>query len=208
LSDVCSLPFFLDVLAVTRAAEGSKSGRKKEHTAPKMCFKLGSDCSIQTIHGAKNGKYAKTTKPSAEPGVGTQASTAAPATGNQPVIELDQTNSSSSKDESDGESGDESSSRSSSSSASSDEDRQASVMKIGKLANRLAADIVRSSPPLPPLGGRQVLRHQVVNVRWRVPFDTNRTSKVHVVFRNLCDTTRRIQLIDEFGTWGCIKQWG
>jgi hypothetical protein len=128
LSDVCSLPFFQDVLVVTRAAEGSKLGRKKEHTVPKMCFKLGDNRSVQTIHGANNGKYAKTTEPGAEPGVGTQASAAEPATANQPVIELDQTNSSSSKDESDGERGNESSSRSSSLSASSDEDGQASQL--------------------------------------------------------------------------------
>jgi hypothetical protein len=61
LSDVCSLPFFHDVLVVTHAAEVSKSGRKKEHTAPEMCFKLGGDCSVQTIHGANDGKYTKTT---------------------------------------------------------------------------------------------------------------------------------------------------
>ena len=59
LSDVCALPFFQDVLAVTRAAEGSKLGRKKEHTAPETCFRLGGDCSIQTIHGANDGKYTK-----------------------------------------------------------------------------------------------------------------------------------------------------
>ncbi len=111
---------------MTCAAERSELGRKKEHTAPKMCFKLGGDCSVQTIHGANDGKYAKTTEPGAEPGVGTQASASKPATADQPVIELDQTDSSSSKDESDGESSDESSSRSSSLSTSSDEDGQAS----------------------------------------------------------------------------------
>jgi hypothetical protein len=58
LSDVCSLPFFQDVLAVACAAEGGKSGRKKDHTAPKMCFKLGRNCSIQTIHGENDGKHA------------------------------------------------------------------------------------------------------------------------------------------------------
>jgi hypothetical protein len=56
LSDVCSLPFFQDVFAVTCAAYASKLGRKKDQTAPEMCFKLGSDCSIQTIHGANYGK--------------------------------------------------------------------------------------------------------------------------------------------------------
>jgi hypothetical protein len=126
LSDACSLPFFHDILAVTHAAEGSKLGRKKEHTAPKMCFKLGGNRSIQTIHGANNRKHAKSTKPGAELGIGTQASAAAPATANQPVIELDQTSGSTSKDKSDGGSSDESSSRSSFSSTSSDEDGQAS----------------------------------------------------------------------------------
>jgi hypothetical protein len=71
LSDVCSLPFFQDAFAVARAAEGSKSGQKKDHTAPKKCFKLGGDCSVQTIHGANDGQYAKTTKPGAVPDVGT-----------------------------------------------------------------------------------------------------------------------------------------
>ncbi len=112
LSDVCSLSFFQDFLVVTCATEGSKSGRKKEHTAPKMCFKLGGNCSVQTIHGANNRKHTKPTNPGAEPGVSTQASAAAPATANQPVIELDQTNGSTSKEEGDGESSDESSSKS------------------------------------------------------------------------------------------------
>ena len=111
---------------MTRAAEGSKSVRKKEHIAPEMCFRMGGGCSAQTIHGANDGKYTKTTKPGVEPGFGTKASTAAPATANQPVVELDQTNWSSSGKESEGESNDESSSESSSSSTSSDEGGQAS----------------------------------------------------------------------------------
>jgi hypothetical protein len=126
LSDVRSLPFFQDVLAVTRATEVSKLGRKKEHTAPEMCFRLGGNCSVQTIHGANDRKYTKTTKPGAELGFGTKASAAAPATADQPVIELDQTNGSSSGEESDGESGDVSSSGSSSLLTSSGEDGQAS----------------------------------------------------------------------------------
>jgi hypothetical protein len=103
LSDVHSLPFFQDLLAVAYTSELSKSGREKDHTAPKMCFKLGSNCSLQTIHGANNRDYTKTTKPGAAPGVGIQAFAAAPATANQPVIELDNTDGSSSKEESDGE---------------------------------------------------------------------------------------------------------
>ncbi len=125
LSDVCSLLFFQDVLVATCAAEGRKSGRKNKHTAPDMCFRLGGDRSIQTVHGANDGKYTTTTEPGAAPGIGTQASAAATATANQPVIELDQTKGSASKEESDGESDDESSSGSSSSSTSSDEDGQA-----------------------------------------------------------------------------------
>jgi hypothetical protein len=125
LSDVCSLPFFQDVLVATRVAEGRKSGRKNEHTAPDMCFRLGRNCSVQTIHRANDGKYTTTTKPGAVPGIGTQASAAASATADQPVIELNQTNSSTSGEESDGENDDESSCGSLSSSTSSDEDGQA-----------------------------------------------------------------------------------
>jgi hypothetical protein len=80
---------------VIGAAEGSKLGRKKEHSAPEMCFRLGGDCSVQTIHGTNDGKYTQTTEPCVEPGFGTKASTAAPATANQLVIELNQTNGSS-----------------------------------------------------------------------------------------------------------------
>jgi hypothetical protein len=57
------------------------------------------------------------------------------------------------------------------------------VMKIGKLANRPAADSLLYPPPLPPLGRWQVLRRQLMNVRWGVPFDANGTSNVHVVLR-------------------------
>jgi hypothetical protein len=91
-----------------------------------MCFTLGGDCSVQTIHGANNRKYTKTTKPGTVPGVGTQAFAATPAMANQPVIKLDITDSSSSEEESDGESNDESSLGSSSSLTSSDEGGQAS----------------------------------------------------------------------------------
>jgi hypothetical protein len=111
---------------VTCAAEGSELGRKKEHTAPEMCFRLGGDCSVQTIHEANDGKYTQTTEPGVEQDFGTKASAATPATANQPVIELDQTNGSSSGEESEGESNDESSSGLSSPSTSSDEGGQAS----------------------------------------------------------------------------------
>ncbi len=131
---------------VTPAAEESKSGRKKEHTASEMCFRLGSDRSFQIIHGANDEKYTKITKPGAEPGFGTKASAAAPATVDQPIIECDHTDGSSSKEDSEGESGDESSSGSSSSSTSSDEDE-------GQ-ASQPAMDSLLQPPPLLPLRGR------------------------------------------------------
>jgi hypothetical protein len=40
LSDVCSLPFFKDIHAIKQAADANKKGRKKEHTAPKICFQI------------------------------------------------------------------------------------------------------------------------------------------------------------------------
>ncbi len=200
MSDVCSLPFFQDGLAVPRAAEGSKSGRKKEHTAPKMCFKLGGNHSVQTIHGANNGKYTKTTKPGAEPGIGTQASTATPATANQPVIELDQTNSSSSKDEV--------MEKVVINPPPGHHPCQLLLMRMGKLANQPAADSPLCPPPMSPRGGAASTQAssgecEVAGSIWH---QQNQQRACH--FGNPCDTTRRIQLIDKFGTWQYIEQWG
>ncbi len=36
---------------------------KKEHTAPKICFQIGSTCSVQIVHGTNDRKYSKVTKP-------------------------------------------------------------------------------------------------------------------------------------------------
>ncbi len=54
----------------------NKKGKKKEHIAPKMCFQIGSTRSVQTVHGANDGKHTKVTKPGVELGAGTQASAA------------------------------------------------------------------------------------------------------------------------------------
>jgi hypothetical protein len=70
---------------------------------------LGGNCSIKTIHGANNGKFTKTTESGTKPGIGTQASSAASATANKPVIGLDNIDGSSSKKVSDGRSDDDSS---------------------------------------------------------------------------------------------------
>ncbi len=54
LSDVRSLPFFQDIDAIKQAAGANKKGKKKEHTAPEMCFQIGSTRSVQTVHGAND----------------------------------------------------------------------------------------------------------------------------------------------------------
>ncbi len=87
LSDVCSLPFFKDIHAIKQAADANKKGGKEEHTAPKMYFQIGSARSVQTVHGANDGKYSKVTKPGIELGTGTQAS-AANSNTKKPVIKI------------------------------------------------------------------------------------------------------------------------
>jgi hypothetical protein len=65
LSDVRSLPFFQDVLAEKLAADSSKKN-KKAYTAPEMCFQLGSTRSVQTVHGANEGKHNNVPEPGVE----------------------------------------------------------------------------------------------------------------------------------------------
>jgi hypothetical protein len=74
LSDVFSLPFFQDVLADKQTANATKKGKKKGHTATEMCFQLGSARSVQTVHGANDGKYTDATEPGVNLGPATQAS--------------------------------------------------------------------------------------------------------------------------------------
>jgi hypothetical protein len=88
LYDVRSLTFFQDIDAIKQAAGANKKGKKKEHTAPKMCFQIGSTCSVQTVHGANNGKYTKVTEPGVELGTGTQASAATMLNAEQPVDKI------------------------------------------------------------------------------------------------------------------------
>jgi hypothetical protein len=123
LSDVCSLPFFEDIHAIKQVADADKKGRKKEHTAPKMCFQIGSARSVQTVHGVNDGKYSKVTKPGIELGTRTQAS-AANLNTKKPVIEIASEDDASSSEGS-GESSDASSySDDLSASPSSDEEEQ------------------------------------------------------------------------------------
>ncbi len=124
LSDVRSLPFFQDIDAIKRAASCGKKG-KKEHTAPEMCFQLSSAQSIQTVHGANDGKYTNVAKPGVELGLGTKASAANHLNAKQPAIEIDSTDDdASSNKESKKGSDDVSSSDETSASTSSDEEEQ------------------------------------------------------------------------------------
>jgi hypothetical protein len=89
-----------------------------------MCFQIGSTPSVQTVHGANDGKYTTVTEPGVELGAGNQTFAATKLNAKQPVVKIA---SSSDDDASSGEESEEGSDKSSSSdetsaSASSDED--------------------------------------------------------------------------------------
>jgi hypothetical protein len=116
LSDVRSLPFFKDVIAEKLAVDDSKKA-KKAYTAPEMCFQLGSARSVQTVHGANEGKHDNIPEPGVELRPGTTASAAKPSNADQPVVEIASSeDDASSDDESEGS--DDTSSSSDDSSAS------------------------------------------------------------------------------------------
>jgi hypothetical protein len=124
LSNVRSLPFFQDIEAIKQAAGGGKKG-KKEHTAPEMCFQLGSARSIQTVHGNNAGNYTKVAEPGFDLGLGNKASAANNLNAVQPAIEIDSTNDDASSEKESEEGSDEvSSSNKTSASTSSDEEEQ------------------------------------------------------------------------------------
>jgi hypothetical protein len=93
-----------DIHVIKQAADANKKGRKKEHSAPEMCFQIGSAHSVQTVHGKNDGKYSKVIKPGIKLGMGTQAS-AANLNAERPVIEIASENDASSSEGS-GESSD------------------------------------------------------------------------------------------------------
>jgi hypothetical protein len=99
------------------AADSSKKN-KKAYTAPEMCFQLGSARSVQTVHGANEGKHNNVP----EPGVKLRpAGTEAPAANlnaDQPVVEIASSEDDASSDE-EREGSDDTSSSSNDSSASS-----------------------------------------------------------------------------------------
>jgi hypothetical protein len=125
LSDVRSLPFFQDFLAEKLAADASKKN-KKAYTAPEMCFQLGSARSVQTEHGANEGKHNNVLEPGVELRPGAQAFAANPSNADQPVVEIASSeDDASSNKESEGS--DDTSLSSNDSSASSSVEKEQSV---------------------------------------------------------------------------------
>jgi hypothetical protein len=129
LSDVRSLPFFQDFLTEKLAANASKKN-KKAYTAPKMCFQLGSACSVQTVHGANEGKHNNVPEPGVKLRPGTQASAANPLNADQPVVEIASSKDDASSDE-ESEGSDDTSSSSDDSSASSSVEEEQSALAGG-----------------------------------------------------------------------------
>jgi len=124
LSVVRSLPFFQDVLAKKLVADASKK-TKKAYTAPEMCFQLGSARSVQTVHGANEGKHDNVPEPGVKLHPGTTASAAKSLNANQPVIEIASSkDDASSKEVSEGSDDTSSSSNDSSASSFSVEEEQ------------------------------------------------------------------------------------
>jgi hypothetical protein len=200
LSDVCSLPFFQDVLADKQAADDNKNGKKKKHSAPKMCFQTGSACSVQTVHGSNDGKYSKVTEPGVDLSSATPASAAKPSNADQPVIKVASTDDDASSSEESEEGSNSLSSSDNMSALTSSEEEEQSVTPAGSR--------VRTSPPPSTTGGAKHTGTSsgVCEVAGSVKHWQNQQCACH--FRNLCESTRRIKLIDEYGTRWYIKQRG
>ena len=85
-----------------------------------MCFQLGSARSVQTVHGAHEGKQYNVLDPGVELSPGTMASAAKPSNADQPVVEIASSeDDASSVEESEGSDDTTSSSNDSSASSSS-----------------------------------------------------------------------------------------
>jgi hypothetical protein len=131
LSDVHSLPFIQDVLANKQAADDNKKGKKKKHSAPKMCLQIGSARSVQTVYGTNDGKYSKVTEPGVDLSSATQASAAKPSNADQPVIEVASTDDNASSSEGSEEGSNSSSSSDNTSMLSSSEEEEQSMTPAG-----------------------------------------------------------------------------
>ncbi|KAL3806180.1 hypothetical protein ACHAXA_008049 [Cyclostephanos tholiformis] len=119
--------FATNVLAKKLAADAGKKDNKA-YTAPEMCFQLGSARSVQTVHGANEGKHDNIPEPGVKLCPGTPASAAKPVNANQPMIEIASSeDDASSKEESEGSDDTSTSSDETSASASSVEDEQSAL---------------------------------------------------------------------------------
>jgi hypothetical protein len=95
-----------------------------------MCFQIDSAHSVQTVHGANDGKYSKVTEPGVDLSSANQASAAKPLNTNQPVIKIASTDDDTSSSE--GSEGRNSLSSSGNTSAlSSNEEEEQSVTPAG-----------------------------------------------------------------------------
>jgi hypothetical protein len=149
-------PLFQDVLANKQMADDNKKGKKKKHSAPEMCFQIGSACSVQTVHGMNDGKYSKVTEPGLDLSSATQASAAKPSNANQLVIEVASTDDDASSSEGSEEGSNSLSSSDNTSMLSSSEEEEQSVTPAGS----------RQSAPatLPPPQGGKACR----DIKWCV----------------------------------------
>jgi hypothetical protein len=127
LSNVHPLPFFQDVLVDKQAADDNKKGKKKKHSTPKMRFQIGSARSVQTVHGANDGKYSKVTEPGINLSTATQASAPKPSNADQPVIKVASTDDGASSSEGSEEWSDFLSSSDNTSASPSSEEEEQSV---------------------------------------------------------------------------------
>jgi hypothetical protein len=132
LSNVCSLPSFQDFLANKQTADNTKKGKDKGHTVPKMCFQLGSARSVQTVHGANDGKYTNVTKPGVNLGSATQASVADPSNVDQPLTKIASGEDGASSSDGNKEGSNSTSSSDNSSALSSSEEEEQSKTPAGR----------------------------------------------------------------------------
>jgi hypothetical protein len=96
-----------------------------------MCFQIGSARSVQTVHGANDGKYSKKTEPGVDLSSATQASAAKPSNANQPVIKIASTDDDASSSEGSEEGSNSLSSSDNTSTLSTSEEDEQSVTPAG-----------------------------------------------------------------------------
>jgi hypothetical protein len=96
-----------------------------------VCFQIGSAHSVQTVHGANDGKYSKVTEPGIDLSSATQASAAKPLNADQLVINIASTDADASSSEGSEEGSNSLSSSDNTSALSSSEEEEQSVTPGG-----------------------------------------------------------------------------